>query len=405
MKMPTNTIAPCLLVVCIGGSPYATANLKPGSIITKDGAEITPTLQTGVSTNNNFFRTPTNEESRLIWNISPNISAVIEDGPDNYKLNVGTITSFHNKDTTDNFTQVTTAASVHKEFTQQHRLDIKGDADWLYEPRGSGLTEGLGDIVNELVKYQQQNVTTRYEYGVKSSKAQVALIAGFFNKKYQNFRPVSQYRDYDKTLVGITGYYNTLAATRTFLELTQEKYRYDVLQANGISRDSDDRKILLGIEWEATAVTSGTFKVGYQDKDFFSDLREDFTGLSWEAAVLWQPLTYSSLQFLTSRSAKDPLVAGDYIKESVYNITWDHNWSNYFSSLASLNYADEQYTGDVGRQDKTTAARLGLNYLVSNFGMVSSYVDFIDKNSNQNTIEYDRVIVGINFTFVLKANR
>ena len=93
----------------------------------------------------------TNEESRLIWNISPNISAVIEDGPDNYKLNVGTIIVFYNKDTTDNFTQVTTAASVHKEFTQQHRLDIKGDADWLYEPRGSGSTEGLGDIVNELV--------------------------------------------------------------------------------------------------------------------------------------------------------------------------------------------------------------------------------------------------------------
>jgi len=36
--------------------------------------------------------------------------------------------------------------------------------------------------------------------------------------------------------------------------------------------------------------------------------------------------------------------------------------------------------------------------------MVSTYVDFMDKNSTVNAIEFDRVVVGINFTFALKAN-
>ncbi len=36
--------------------------------------------------------------------------------------------------------------------------------------------------------------------------------------------------------------------------------------------------------------------------------------------------------------------------------------------------------------------------------MVSTYIDFIDRDSTQNTIEFDRVIVGVNFTFALKAN-
>ena len=58
-----------------------------------------------------------------------------------------------------------------------------GNADWLFEPRGSGLTEGLGDAVNELVEYQQQSLNGRYEFGAESSKAQVALMGGFFNKK------------------------------------------------------------------------------------------------------------------------------------------------------------------------------------------------------------------------------
>ncbi|WP_372760475.1 outer membrane beta-barrel protein [Pseudoalteromonas sp.] len=404
MKTPINLITSCLFTASLGVSSYASAMLKPGSFMSKDGAEITPTLQTGLSTNNNMFKTPDNEQSRLIWSIAPNILAVIDDGPDNYKLNFGTQTSFHNKDTTDNYTQVNVGAALHKEFTRQHSIDLSADMDWLYEPRGSGLTEGLGNIVDELVEYNQQDISAKYKYGSRHSKAQLAFAAGFYSKKYQNFRAVSQYRDYDKTLLGITGFYNTHAATRTFLELKEEQYRYDTLQANGVSRDSDDRKILLGIEWDATAVTSGTFKIGYQDKDFISQLREDFNGVSWEAAVLWQPLTYSSIKVLTSRSARDPLVAGDYIKESIYNISWEHNWRNDLSSLASLNYADEHYTDNTNRQDKTKTARVALSYLVTSFGMVSSYVDFIDKNSNQSRIEYDRLIIGVNFTFALKAN-
>ena len=404
MQMHTKTLAPIFAMLSVGFAAPVAANLKPGSVMTKDGAEITPTLQTGISSNNNFFTTPGNKESRLIWTIKPNIKAVIEDGPDSYKLDLGTSSSLHNKDSADNFTQINIGAGVHKEFTSQHRLDIDGDADWLYEPRGSGLTEGLGDAVNELVKYQQQNVLVRYEYGAQSSKAQVAINAGFYSKKYQNFRAVSQFRDYDKSLIGITGYYNTQAATRTFLEVKQENYRYDFLASSGISRDSDDVKVLLGMEWEATALTSGSFKLGYQNKDFSANERESFSGLSWEAGVNWQPLSYSTVQLTTSRSAKDPLVQGDYIKESVYGINWTHSWSDYLTSLAGVNYIDEQYTGEIGRKDKTKNARLGLNYIVSKFGMVSTYVDFIDKDSTQATIKFDRVVVGVNFTFALKAS-
>ena len=404
MRMHTKTLAPIFALLSVGVAAPAAANLKPGSFITKDGAEITPTLQTGISSNNNFFSTPENEESRTIWTITPNIKAAIEDGPDSYNLDLGTSSSLHNKESVDNFTQVNIGVGAHKEFTSQHRLDVNGKADWLYEPRGSGLTEGLGDTVNELVKYQQQNVTARYEYGAQSSKAQVALNAGFYSKKYQNFRAVSQFRDYDKSLIGITGYYNTQAATRTFLEVKQENYRYDFLASSGISRDSDDVKVLLGMEWEATALTSGSFKLGYQNKDFSAIERENFSGLSWEAGVNWQPLSYSTVQLKTSRSAKDPLVQGDYIKESVYGINWTHSWSDYLSSLVGVTYIDEQYTGDIGRKDKTKSARLGLNYVASRFGMVSTYVDFIDKDSTQSAIEFDRVVIGINFTFALKAN-
>ena len=404
MQMHTKAIVPLFTLFTIGFTTPVLAEFTPGSYISKDGAQITPTLQTGLSSTDNFFNTATNEDSRLIWNVTPNVQGLIQDGPDQYFINLGSSTSFHNKDTTDNFTQVNIGGGLHKEFTSQHRIDSDMQADWLYEPRGSGLTEGLGDTINELVKYKQQNLNASYEYGSLSSKAQIALKAGFYNKEYENFKAVSQYRNYDKKMLGIVGYYNTQAAARTFLEVREEFYRYDVINPAVGERDSDDLRVLVGIEWEATALTAGSFKLGYQDKDFNSPLRNNFSGLSWEGGLTWQPLTYSTVELMTSRSAKDPLVAGDYIRETQYTVKWNHFWSDYLSSDVSFNYMDEQYTGDQGRQDKTKNSRLALNYITNSFGMVSTYVDFIDKDSTQDILNFDRFMVGINFTFALKAN-
>lgn len=401
MRMLTKGV-PIYIAISMFTTATMAQKFEPGSYMTNNGVELTPTLMAGVGHTNNFFSTPEDEESRLIWTFAPTIDAIIEDGVNKYNFNAATLTNLHNIDSADNFTQINLKANTHHEFSSRQRLDFSASADWLYEPRGSGLTEGLGDLASEPVEYTQQNILLDYEYGAMSSAAQIAFKAGYYNKDYQNFESISQYRNYDKTLFGVTGYYNTQAGTRSFLELKSESYRYDVIQLSGISRDSDDHKVLLGIEWEATAITSGSFKVGYQKKDFKDTARENFSGLSWEGDIIWQPLTYSSFKFNTSRSAKDPLVEGDFIKESTYNLYWSHEWNESLGSLISFSYVNEDYTGDVGRKDKTETTRLSLNYSLNNVFLVSPYIDFLDKQSTESNIEFDRVLFGINFTFGLR---
>jgi hypothetical protein len=60
MQMHTKKLVPlsALLSAMIAAPAPAAANLKPGSVMTKDGAEITPTLQTGISNNSNFLAHP-----------------------------------------------------------------------------------------------------------------------------------------------------------------------------------------------------------------------------------------------------------------------------------------------------------------------------------------------------------
>lgn len=54
VKMRTNTIT-ALLVALGVSAPLSAVELQPGSVMTKDGAEITPMLQLGVSSNDNFL--------------------------------------------------------------------------------------------------------------------------------------------------------------------------------------------------------------------------------------------------------------------------------------------------------------------------------------------------------------
>ncbi|MCQ8876515.1 outer membrane beta-barrel protein [Pseudoalteromonas shioyasakiensis] len=404
MQMHTKTIVLLSTALSMGLTASANANYKLGSYISQNGAELTPSFIIGASHDDNFYKTPNNEESRLIWKVAPSLSSLLVDGPDTYQFDIATVTSLHNKDSLDNHTDIILSTDIHKEFTSKHRLDVSAYADWLYEDRGTGLTEGLGDSVTELVKYRQQNINVDYEFGAQSSKAQLSLSAGYYNKQYANFENVSKYRDFDKVLLGITGYYNTQSTSRFFVEFKGENYRYDHIQFSGVSRDSDDIKLLVGMEWEASALTSGTFKLGYQNKDFKSSQRENFDGLSWQADLVWHPLTYSSVSFTTANAAKDPLVQGDYIEETLYGVTWEHQWNHFIGTFASLNYSKEQYSGGIKRKDTIKSSRLGLNYHTGNYGFLSTYIDYTDQTSTQNNLIYDSLIIGVDFTLGLKAN-
>ncbi len=84
------------------------------------------------------------------------------------------------------------------------------------------------------------------------------------------------------------------------------------------------------------------------------------------------------------------------------NLYWSHEWNESLGSLISFSYVNEDYTGDVGRKDKTETTRLSLNYSLNNVFLVSPYIDFLDKQSTESNIEFDRVLFGINFTFGLR---
>ena len=156
-------------------------------------------------------------------------------------------------------------------------------------------------------------------------------------------------------LNGSLRFYNRIAPrTRAVAE-----YRVNVLdyKLNSTNLDNTDQRLLVGAEWQATAATSGSVKVGYMNKKY-EQVRPTYSGFTWEAAVRWQPLTYSQFDFSTGKAATDP--SGDdsnFVVATVYNASWTHNWNTFLRTKVGYSHNGGAYDG-TGRRDKTDSLEL-----------------------------------------------
>ena len=378
-------------------SNFAVA-VEPGNYSTDSGIVITPIVHAGYKYDDNIFNQDNNTSSSGVFTLAPSASFLLDDGINNYQLDVNLESGTFFDSSDDNYLTGGLLFTSHLEPSSRSRFDIVVEANTDVEARGTGITEGSADSVEEPLEYNEQLAQLTYEYGSQGANARVALTGGFYSKKYTNFSAVTQFRSFNRSTLGSTFFYSTNANTDAFIELKGRAIRYDLDQ--NVSRDSDVISILAGVNWKATELTSGTFKIGHERKDFDDNNRENFSGLSWEANVDWKPLSYSVLSLETSRKAKDPNVQGDYISESQYGLNWRHEWNEKLATTVNYNYMREKYTG-IDRLDKSNNFYTDVSYEFKRWLDVSLYLRYTDQDSTNSNVIYDKNVIGLDFTFSL----
>ena len=372
--------------------------VEPEVYITDSGIAIVPIINAGYKYDNNIFSQASETTGSGIFTLAPAVKFLLDDGINNYQLDVGVESGTFLDSSDDNYVSGSLGFTSHLEPSSRSRFDLALEANKEVEPRGTGLTEGLGDSIDEPLLYNEQLAKLSYEYGSLTSSGRIAVMGRYYNKNYTNFTDITQFRSFNQSTLGSTFFYTTNASTDAFVEIKAGPIKYDV--AEDISRDSDMLTALVGIKWEATALTSGSFKIGQEQKKFSDARREDFKGVSWEGNVDWQPLSYTTLTLETSRAAKDPDVQGDYISESIYAANWSHEWNEKVTTTLNYSYIREEYTG-FERLDKSNNLYADINYAFKRWVDVALYIEYTDQNSTRENIVYDKSVVGLDFTFSL----
>lgn len=227
-----------------------------------------------------------------------------------------------------------------------------------YDPRGSTDATTAVLVPSHFRTYRAGGT---YSFGAAGAKGRLEGDAFFSTKEYLNNRAVMATADVDTTEVNGRFFWRVMPKTSAVLDVRFADFDYVAANAG---LDSTSLQLLVGANWDATAATSGSFRVGHTSRRY--DERDDFSGLSWEAGVTWKPLTYSSWTLTTGRNVTDTnsgatATVGDYVLATQFGVNWAHLWRPNLRTELAWTHVKSDYRG-ILRLDKQDNLKAGVYY-------------------------------------------
>lgn len=370
--------------------PYsAQSAVTPNPYVTENGMEVLPSVDVKLLHDDNLSNNQ--EDSISSWGtvIAPAVSLKLNPGQNEISAKYRIARGDYYSSKEDNYTDHFVALDSLWVAAERHRFMLNYDFIASHEERGDGLSEGAGDLIDEVVRFHTHEIFGKYRFGRPGATGRLDFELGYVDKAFRNFESVTQYRDYDQMHYATAFYYRVAPKTSLLLEAIKNDKRYKKNEPGSSSRDSDDHYFYLGATWDTTASVTGIAKVGYQHKRFKAGSRKNFEDVSWDIGLTWQPKDYTSLELGTLRRAKDPDQEGDYIQESSYRVAWEHYWLPRFASTLKWSYVDDEYYG-VDRNDETNKFMVGVNYDFRRWVNFGLGYQLVDKSSNLERIGYDK---------------
>lgn len=356
-----------------------------GAPITFDGVYVYPTAILTLGHDDNLISSTINEISSTFASLRPDIVVEEKNHGDRYTASYQGNYTHYADSYDDDFDHHEFQVAGDNTFSSRARLG------WLVgyaidtDPRGS-TDRGISELPD---KWHAPTAAALFAYGAQGAIGRIEVETSLQNKRYVNNRNTTVAADVDLYNVAGRFFYRIAPATSLLIEARQIKSDYML----SISPNSNtDRRLLVGVTWEATAATTGVFKIGRLKKSFIDSIHSDYSGITWEGSVRWAPLTYSTVTITTSRAPFDSSGVGDYILNRTMSIAWNHQWTKLVTSHVNLGATNSDYRG-VDRQDDTRNYGIGLSYGLRRWLKIGAELARTQRSSNQPGIPFDRDIV------------
>jgi len=387
-KAVLSSALPAALVLALISTPTLAvdpANLQAGPVY------FTPTLAVEGGYVDNLFRSEKNEKDTWQTVITPRLEAWLQNGVNTYALSYQAVDYRYYSSKDDDYTDQQVGLDIHHEFTAKNTVNAFAQYYDGHEERGTGLTDGFGQIIDTPIEYERTTVGGDYTYGNLNSKGRLKLEAKTEEYDYQNFRNATQYRDRDEDTLNGTFFWAVGAKTDALLQVRYIDNEYGKTNLDNPfgSLSSEELNYLVGVSWDATARVSGSAKIGVYDRSYDSSAREDDDGFQWEVDLTYRPRTYSSIKLETSRFSQETNGLGDAINTEELKLAWDHNWSGRSSTYLGVRLASEDYSG-TNREDDRVDLEAKYNFAPKRWLDLGLGVRYEDRSSDLDFFEYTR---------------
>jgi hypothetical protein len=308
--------------------------------------------QLGVGYNDNVALTRTNKISSVVYTLSPSFAVGLEGSLARYYFMYRGNYGRYISSSTDNYEEHDFVLSAANSWTTRFRSLFTYEHLRGHNPRGTIV----GSSTSE--RWILRSLRGAVSYGAEGAQGRIEVDAALNQLRIRDNPATTAPREYDSAEIGGTFFYRIAPKTRALVQVRRSDVNHDADR----TLDNIEMQYFGGLAWEALPTLEGSVRLGYMTKDFSAPQREDFSGPSYEALLLWAPRTYSTFELLARRMFAEPHEPGStFVVNNVGSLSWNHVWPRAVRSTATYTIGRVEHEG-IDRTDTYQGVSIKVSY-------------------------------------------
>jgi len=351
-------------------------------------------------TDNVLNKLETLAESDTAYSIKPSAQYLGLVGKHKFTFNYDGNLARHIENSKLDYNEHNINALVQLEHT--HRINTEFRLSFDREIEEPGSTNASTFALTQFNKYINKRVMSKIYYGQNISTGQIVIEYNYNDKEYINNG--QEFRDrYYNQFIG-TFFYRIAPKTRTLLQIDTGKYIYNDIFLNNNSIFNQSNKLntyFLGIQWDATAKSTGIFKIGYLNIDYMDSTFNDVSGLSYDLDIIWKPHPFTKVSLSATKKATDSAqINNQGSVRTIYSI--DASYQLQTRTDINTKYTFNNSDFDSNRIDKRQTIHFGIKHNFKTWLNVNLYYKYQERTSNIELFEYDTKTIGLTVETLFK---
>jgi len=294
------------------------------------------------------------------------------------------------------FQDHTLGLSGFLEISRRARATFDLSTSVTHQPLGTGLSadDSVLSLIREPDALLRNAAFAGLSYGANQARGELRFGLSVVDRSYRN-----NGRDLD-----ILGESWVQPSASIFYRVGARTQIFAGLSGSDISGGNSERGVtrsFVGVEFDASAITSGSIRVSDVTEDFDNSTRGDLNYAGFDVDLTWRPRRFSTVTVGAGRETqRATLNEGVGITTNV-DVEWLHFWRERLSSEVVLGIQRNESTAGVvnnDANDRTNTLRFEGNYNVRRWLDVGAFVQTEDRtgrNANGQSRDYSRALIGL----------
>ena len=334
------------------------AQAQEGTGVQAGPFRVKPTIGLTFGTDSNVGQSNTAEVSSFYTLISPGVRFDAGNEARSFSLSYELESARYKDSSNDNYTDHRLNAGVVLSPSVRTKIDLGASLERGHDRRGTNALQGLQNTsINDVDRWERKGLDLDFNYGAPGARGSLGVGAGASNINYVNNESYSFRSDRDLRYVDGRFGWRVAPKTQVYLSASNSQISYDAARSRAALTnyflDSSVRTYLLGLEFDATAKTSGHIGFGRTQRSFDDNRLQGYSGVAWDVGLQFKPRSYSVIDFSASRGTQESVdfIGGltgtsagtDYLIARDTTLAWTHGWSDRFHTGLDVGRATSEY--------------------------------------------------------------